>query len=73
MDHAKFLEAMKKIINDPAVDVAYTSRDTRPGTPVAKLDSEAFRVLEENVRKKYKAPTLPTMGTGARTVSEVSR
>jgi acetylornithine deacetylase/succinyl-diaminopimelate desuccinylase-like protein len=64
-DPAKFLEAMKKIINDPAIDVAYTSRDTRPGTPVAKLDSEAFKQLEANVRKEYNAPTLPTMGTGA--------
>src|SRR5262249_5412941 len=60
-----FLEQVKKVINDPAIDVAYTSRDTRPGTPVAKLESEAFKVLEANVEKDYQAPTLPEMGTGA--------
>jgi acetylornithine deacetylase/succinyl-diaminopimelate desuccinylase-like protein len=64
-DPARFLEAVKKVINDPAVEVAYTSRDVRPGTGVAKLDSEAFKALEANVRKTYKAPLLPTMSTGA--------
>src|SRR5262245_13212871 len=64
-DPAKFLEQVKKVINDPAIDVVYTSRDTRPPTPVARLDSEAFKALELNVQKDYQAPTLPTMGTGA--------
>ena len=64
-DPAKFLEQVKKVINDPAIDVVYTSRDARPGTPVAKLDSEAFQLLEANVKKDYQAPTLPAMGTGA--------
>jgi acetylornithine deacetylase/succinyl-diaminopimelate desuccinylase-like protein len=50
-DPARFLEQVKKVINDPAVDVAYRSRDTRSGTGVAKLDSEAFKTLEANVTK----------------------
>ncbi len=64
-DPAKFLEEMKKVVNDPTVEVAYSSRTQRPTTPVGKLDSEAFHVLEANITKHYKAPTLPTMGTGA--------
>jgi acetylornithine deacetylase/succinyl-diaminopimelate desuccinylase-like protein len=64
-DPAKFLDEVKKVINDKAIDVAYTARDVRPGTPVAKLDSEAFKALESNITKDYKVPTLPTMGTGA--------
>ena len=64
-DPAKFLEELKKVVNDKAIDVAYTARDVRPGTPVAKLDSEAFKALESNLTKDYKVPTLPTMGTGA--------
>jgi len=64
-DPAKFLEEVKKVVNDKAIDVAYTARDVRPGTPVAKLDSEAFKALESNLTKDYKVPTLPTMGTGA--------
>ena len=64
-DPAKFLEQVKKVINDPAVDVAWAARDVRPGSSVAKLDSEAFKALEANVTKHYKAPLLPTMSTGA--------
>jgi acetylornithine deacetylase/succinyl-diaminopimelate desuccinylase-like protein len=64
-DPAKFLEQVKKIVNDPAVNVAYASRDVRPGTPVAKLDSEVFKALEANVTKDYKVQTIPTMSTGA--------
>src|SRR5215813_3329630 len=33
--------------------------------PRAKFDSEAFKALETNVSKHYKAPLLPTMSTGA--------
>src|SRR5215510_1737926 len=64
-DPAKFLEQVKKIVNDPAVEVAWTTRDVRPGSGVAKLDSDAFKIVEANVTKTYKAPTLPTMSTGA--------
>ena len=64
-DPAKFLEQVKKVVNDPAVEVAWSSRDVRPGAGTAKLDSEVFKALEANVTKTYKAPTLPTMGTGA--------
>ena len=64
-DPAKFLEQAKKIVNDSAVEVACAARDVRPGTAVAKLDSEAYKVLEANVSKTYKAPAIPTMSTGA--------
>lgn len=63
-DPAKFLEQVKKIINDPAVDVRYAAR-SRPATPPANLQSEAFHVLEATVKRHYNAPTLPTMSTGA--------
>jgi acetylornithine deacetylase/succinyl-diaminopimelate desuccinylase-like protein len=64
-DPAKFLEQVKKVINDPSVEAAWTARDVRPGSNAAKLDSEAFNALEANITKHYKAPLLPTMGTGA--------
>jgi acetylornithine deacetylase/succinyl-diaminopimelate desuccinylase-like protein len=64
-DPAKFLELVKQAVNDPAVDVSYGARDTRPPTPVAKLDSDAFKALEANIKKHYNAVTLPTMSTGA--------
>jgi acetylornithine deacetylase/succinyl-diaminopimelate desuccinylase-like protein len=63
-DPAKVLEQVKAVINDPAVDVSWTQRDVRPhGT--TRLNTDAFKVLEANVTKHYKAVMLPTMSTGA--------
>jgi acetylornithine deacetylase/succinyl-diaminopimelate desuccinylase-like protein len=64
-DPAQFLELVKQVVNDPQVEVTYGARDTRPPTPAAKLDSDAFKALESNITKHYKAVTLPTMSTGA--------
>jgi acetylornithine deacetylase/succinyl-diaminopimelate desuccinylase-like protein len=64
-DPAAFLEAVKKVVNDPAVEVRYAQRDTRPGGSTTKLDSEAFKVTEAAVTKHYKTVTLPAMATGA--------
>jgi len=67
-DADKFLEQVKKIINDPAIEVRYAAR-SRPPTPVAKLDTEAFQVLEAAVKRNYNTVTLPTMSTGATDMS----
>jgi acetylornithine deacetylase/succinyl-diaminopimelate desuccinylase-like protein len=61
----QFLEQLKKVINDPAVDVHYTARDVRPGTDSARLDYEGFRAAEAAVKKVYNSVVLPTMSTGA--------
>ncbi len=64
-----FLEAVKKIVNDPAIEVRYTGNAQTGGEriipPVAKLDSEIFRTVEASVTKIYNIPTLPSMSTGA--------
>jgi acetylornithine deacetylase/succinyl-diaminopimelate desuccinylase-like protein len=64
-DPEQFLEQVRKAINDPAVEVAWAARDTRPKAPPARLDSEVFRTLESHLTKHYNAITLPTMLTGA--------
>jgi acetylornithine deacetylase/succinyl-diaminopimelate desuccinylase-like protein len=64
-DAATFIEMVKQVVNDPQVEVSYGPRDTRPSTPPMKLDSDAFRAIESNITKHYKAVTLPTMSTGA--------
>jgi acetylornithine deacetylase/succinyl-diaminopimelate desuccinylase-like protein len=64
-DAGKFLELVKGVVNDPQVDVSYGARDTRPPTPPMRLDSDAFKAIEANITKHYKAVTLPTMSTGA--------
>ena len=63
-DPKAFLEQVKKVVNDPSIEVAFAARDVRPGG-TTRLNTEAFSVLESNVTKHYKAITLPTMSTGA--------
>ncbi|MGQ0733394.1 MAG: M20/M25/M40 family metallo-hydrolase [Acidobacteriota bacterium] len=63
-DPDKFLEEVRKVVNDPSIDVSFGARDTRPGGNT-RLNTEAFAALEANVTKHYKTITLPTMSTGA--------
>jgi acetylornithine deacetylase/succinyl-diaminopimelate desuccinylase-like protein len=67
-DPDKFLEQVRKVINDPAVTVQFAARN-RPGTPVARLETEAFRTVEGAVKRHYNSITLPTMSTGATDMS----
>lgn len=74
-DPEKFLELVRQVINDANVDVSYANAATanRPSTPTAKLDSEAFTVLEQTMKKHYQSITLPTMSTGATDMSYLRR
>ena len=63
-DPQAFLEQVKQIVNDPAIEVSFAARDVRPGGTTG-LKTDAFSVLEANVTKHYKTITLPTMSTGA--------
>ncbi len=62
-DPEAFLEQVKGVINDPAIEVTWAPRDVRPAG-VSPLGTEAFSVLETNVKKHYNAPALPIMLTG---------
>ncbi len=64
-DTTAFLELIRTVVNDAAVDVSYAARDVRPGTPAASLASEAFRAVEAATTAVYNTTTLPTMLTGA--------
>ena len=63
-DPKAFLEQVRQIVNDPAIEVTFAARDVRPGG-TTRLNTDAFSVLEANVTKHYSAITLPTMSTGA--------
>lgn len=63
-DPQAFLEQVKTVINDPSIEVAFAARDVRPGGHT-RLTTEAFAVLEANIKKHYDTITLPTMSTGA--------
>ena len=56
---------VRKIVNDPAIEVAWGQRDVRPSSSSAELDSEAFTAIEAGIKKHYDTVTLPGMSTGA--------
>jgi acetylornithine deacetylase/succinyl-diaminopimelate desuccinylase-like protein len=70
-DKPAFLEQLKKVVNDPAIEVRYANTATRPAPAVARLDSELFKTVEAAVTKVYNAPTLPSMSTGATDMAQV--
>ena len=64
-DHLTLIEEVKRVIDDPAVEVAWAQRDVRPGGAKTDLSSEAFKAIEAMVTKHYATVTLPTRSTGA--------
>ena len=64
-DVAKFYEAMKGVIGDPAVTIIPLPA-TRPASPASRLDTAMYQVLERVSRRMYPGSTvLPAMATGA--------
>jgi acetylornithine deacetylase/succinyl-diaminopimelate desuccinylase-like protein len=70
-DPATFLEAVQRVINNPAVTARYTAATTRPVPPPAHLDAEAFKVIQSAVARNYDAATIPMMGTAATDMAQV--
>jgi acetylornithine deacetylase/succinyl-diaminopimelate desuccinylase-like protein len=70
-DPVGFLAAVQKVVNDPAVEVAYGQRSQRPIGPSARLNTEAFAVIEAAITKNYQTATLQIMGTGSTDMSQV--
>jgi acetylornithine deacetylase/succinyl-diaminopimelate desuccinylase-like protein len=70
-DPAKFLEQVRQVVNDPAVEVRFGNQLSRPAGPDTRLDNEVFKTLEAVGQKIYNAPTLPTMSTGATDMAQL--
>jgi len=64
-DMNELLAEMKKVINDPAVEIVRVARDTRPPAAPSAIQNEAFQTIESMVKKHYGVITLPVMQTGA--------
>jgi acetylornithine deacetylase/succinyl-diaminopimelate desuccinylase-like protein len=60
-----FLDEIRKVVDDPSVEVSLGQRDTRPKPADTRIDSEAFKAIEAAVTAHYNTTTLPTMSTGA--------
>ncbi|MEZ5490875.1 MAG: M20/M25/M40 family metallo-hydrolase [Gammaproteobacteria bacterium] len=60
----EFLDQIRRVINDPSVEVSLGERNTRPPGQ-ARLNTPAFSAIEAAVTQHYGVITLPTMSTGA--------
>ena len=69
-DQAAFLDQVRKVINDPTVEVRWGRERYRPAGG-SKIDTEAFAVLEAQTKKHYDTIVLPTMGTGATDMAQI--
>jgi acetylornithine deacetylase/succinyl-diaminopimelate desuccinylase-like protein len=64
-DMKVFVDKVKAVIADPAIQVTRENRDSRPPAPASRLDGVGFKTIEDVTRQVYGIPTLPTMSTGA--------
>jgi acetylornithine deacetylase/succinyl-diaminopimelate desuccinylase-like protein len=60
-----FYELMRKVIDDPTIQIVPDTRNQRPGAAPSRIDSAAFHSLEAAYKKVYGVVTLPIMSTGA--------
>ena len=56
---------MRKVIDDPAVEVVPNSLNARPGAAPSRIDSPEYHMIEAAFRKVYGVIAIPTMSTGA--------
>ncbi|HEX5228181.1 MAG TPA: M20/M25/M40 family metallo-hydrolase [Bryobacteraceae bacterium] len=60
-----FYDMIRKVINDPAVEVVPNHLNERPGAAPSRLDSDAYRAIEAAYKNIYGVNTIPLMQTGA--------
>ena len=60
-----FYDLMRKVINDPTIELVPDTRNQRPGAPPASLTSDAYRSVEAAYKTVYGVTTIPMMQTGA--------
>jgi acetylornithine deacetylase/succinyl-diaminopimelate desuccinylase-like protein len=65
-----FLDEVRKVINDPRVEVKWARDRYRPAGG-SRITTEAYEVIEAQVKKHYGVVALPTMGTGATDMSNI--
>jgi acetylornithine deacetylase/succinyl-diaminopimelate desuccinylase-like protein len=64
-DIKKFVVELRRVINDPAIEIIPPATDSRPASAPSRMDTEMFRAFETVARRMYNVPTLPNLMTGA--------
>ncbi len=63
-DQSKFLDQVRAVIADPAIEVRWARDRYRPAG-ASTLNTELYSTLEAEMKKQYGVELLPTMSTGA--------
>jgi acetylornithine deacetylase/succinyl-diaminopimelate desuccinylase-like protein len=63
-DQATFLDQIRGVINDPAIEVRWARERYRPAG-ASRLNTELYAAIEAETKKHYGVDVLPTMSTGA--------
>jgi len=69
-DQKTFLDRVRAVVNDPRVEVRWYRDPYRPAG-ASRLNTEAFTVLQAQLKAHYNTAALPTMGTGATDMSQM--
>jgi acetylornithine deacetylase/succinyl-diaminopimelate desuccinylase-like protein len=64
-DIDSFYNTVRKVIDDPAIQLVPETRNQRPGPLPSRIDSDAYHAIEAAYKKTYGVITLPVMSTGA--------
>jgi acetylornithine deacetylase/succinyl-diaminopimelate desuccinylase-like protein len=62
---AAFYDMMRKVINDPAIELVPETTNQRPGAAPSRLDTDAYRAVEAAYKGIYGVITIPLMQTAA--------
>jgi acetylornithine deacetylase/succinyl-diaminopimelate desuccinylase-like protein len=69
-DQTTFLDRVRAVVNDPSIEVRWWRDPYRPAG-ASRLNTEAYNVLQAQLKAHYGAVTLPMMGTGATDMAQV--
>jgi acetylornithine deacetylase/succinyl-diaminopimelate desuccinylase-like protein len=69
-DQQTFLDRVRAVVNDPNIEVRWFRDSYRPAG-ASRLDTEAYAVLQRQLKAHYDTVTLPMMGTGATDMAQV--
>ena len=69
-DQRTFLDRVRAVVNDPRVEVRWFRDPYRPAG-ASRLNTEAYTVLQAQLKAHYATTALPTMGTGATDMAQV--
>jgi acetylornithine deacetylase/succinyl-diaminopimelate desuccinylase-like protein len=62
---------LRRVINDPAIEIIPPKTNSRPFSAPSKIDSEMFRALQAVGKRVFDAPTLPYLMTGATDMAQL--